>query len=61
METVSILLALCGFPSQSASNAGFDGFFFMLSKQMVKPTVELPVIWDARILIVTSLLCLTDE
>ena len=50
------LLALCkgnppvtgGFPSQSASNAGFDVSFDVKSKQTVKKkTVETLAIWDA--------------
>ena len=59
METLSALLALYegippvsgGFPSISASNAGFGIFFDVrLNKRF-----EVPVIWDTMMLIVTSL------
>ena len=63
MEKISALLALCdgnqpvtfGFPSQRNSNAGFVVFFD--AKQRARQTDETPVIWDARVLIMTSLYC----
>ena len=42
------------FPSQKASNAGFDIFFYVRLINF-KQTVESPVIWDARMLIVMLL------
>ena len=44
-----------GFPSQRAGNTGFDVFFDVSPKQTVGWTVEMPVIWDAMLPIVTSL------
>ena len=68
METFSELLALCegnspvtgGFPSQRPETQSFDAFFDLhlnkqLSKQSAEQTIETPVIWDAIVLIMTSL------
>ena len=60
MEKLSALLAPCEGNlqvnvvsySQRASNAGFDIFFDV--RQTFKQTLELLVIWDAMMLIVTS-------
>ena len=46
-----------GLPSQRASNAGFDVFFDVGLNKQPKQTDESLVIWDARMLIVTSLWC----
>ena len=43
-----------GFRSQRASNSGFHVSFDVSLNTGVNQTVESPVIWDAMILIVTS-------
>ena len=56
METFSAFLVLCdgnppvtgGFPSQRASNAGFDVVFYVNRNKLMN-TVELPVIWNVLI------------
>ena len=61
MESISALLALCeenpsitgGFPLQTADVTGFD--ILMSVKTNGYTTIESPVIWDAMMLIVTSL------
>ena len=62
MGTFSALLALCegnppitgGFPSQGPVTWGFDVFFDLQLKK-VNQTIETEVIWDAIVLIMTSL------
>ena len=63
METFSMLLALCGgnslitgeFPSKRPVTRSFEVFFDLHLKKMVEYTIEMPVIWDATMLIITSL------
>ena len=62
METFSALLALSewnppvtsGFPSQRPVTQSFD-VFLSVPQQTVEQTMEMPVIWDAIALIMTSL------
>ena len=61
MQTFSALLAFCAgnspvtgeFPAQRPVTRNFDVFFDLQLNQ--QPTMETPVIWDAIVLIMTSL------
>ena len=63
METFSTLLALCAgnspvtgeFPAQRPVTRSIDVFFDLRLKKTVELTIETPVIWDAVVLIMTSL------
>ena len=47
---------LCGeFPAQMASNAAIGCFLWSAPEQTVEQTIETPVIWDAIVLIMSSL------
>ena len=45
----------CGFPSQRPMTRSFDGFFWCAPEQTLEQTVEMAVIWDVVMLIMTSL------
>ena len=63
METFSALLDLCEgnspvtgeFPSQRPVTQSFDVFFDLHLNKRLSKTMEIPVIWDAIALIMTSL------
>ena len=63
METFSALLALCegyplvasGFLSQMPVTQSFDAFFWSALEQTLEQTIKTLVIWDAIMLIMTSL------
>ena len=65
METFSALLTLCewnptvtgGFPSQRPVTWSFDVFIDLRLKKNRAQTIEVPVIWDAFALIMTSTWC----
>ena len=64
MEKISALLDICAgnspvtgeFPTQRPVTRSFDVFFDLrLKKKRLSKTLETPVIWDAIVLIMTSL------
>ena len=63
METFSALLVLCEgnppvtglFPSEKASDAGFDIFVWSAPEETDEESIGTPVIRDAIVLIMTSL------
>ena len=63
METFSALLALCAgnspvtgeFPAQRPVTQSFDVFLWFATEQTIEQTIEAVVIWDAIVLIMTSL------
>ena len=61
METFSVLLAFVRgpvtgeFPAQRASDAEHWCFLWYAPEQPVEQTIEMPVIWDAIEIILTSL------
>ena len=65
MEKLSVLLALSernppvtsGFPSQGPATRSFDVFFDLRLKKTTEQTIDTPVILDAIVLIMASLLC----
>ena len=59
METFSELLALCAggrlMPLTKASDAELLCFLWSVLEQTVEQTIDTPLIWDAIVLIITSL------
>ena len=63
METFSVLLALCGgnsavtgeFPSQRPVSWSFEVFRWSAPEQTIEQTIEMLMIWDAIMPIMTSL------